>query len=91
MHKTEVYILGQKYTIKADEPPEYVQKLASYVDEILRKVYEQNTSITPLRAAILTCIYIADEFYKTKKELEDTKKEFINLENKTNEILSLLD
>jgi len=82
MHKTEVYILGQKYTIKGERTPEEIQKLAAYVDEKLRKVYEQNSAIPPLRAAILTCFYIADELYETKKECEITKHELKNLKKK---------
>jgi len=74
MYKTEVYILGQKYTIKGEKPPEYVESLAAYVDEKLRKVYEQNPNLTPLRAAILACFYVADELEETKKILEETKK-----------------
>ncbi|MDI1471272.1 MAG: cell division protein ZapA [Thermodesulfovibrio sp.] len=91
MYKTEVYILGQKYTIKGEKPPEYVESLAAYVDEKLRKVYEQNPNLTPLRAAILACFYVADELEETKKILEETKKKLSNLETKTNELLSLLD
>lgn len=91
MHKTEVYILGQKYTIKGERTPEEIQKLAAYVDEKLRKVYEQNSAIPPLRAAILTCFYIADELYETKKECEITKHQLKKLEEKTNELLLLLD
>lgn len=91
MFKTEVYILGQKYTIKGEKPAEYIQKLAQYVDERLRKVHEQNPSLPPLRSAILACFYIADELHEIKQDYEDTKKKLKELEEKTNEILSLLD
>ncbi|ACI21699.1 MULTISPECIES: cell division protein ZapA [Thermodesulfovibrio] len=91
MYKTEVYILGQKYTIKGEKSPEYIQRLAAYVDEKLRKVYEQNSAMPPLRAAILACFYIADELYEMKKDCEDTKHQLKKLEEKTNELLLLLD
>ncbi|MCS7203453.1 MAG: cell division protein ZapA [Thermodesulfovibrio sp.] len=91
MNKTEVYILGQKYIIKGDKSPEYIQKLAAYVDEKLRKIYEQNPNIPPLRAAILGCLYIADEFYELKEECSNLKEELKKLEEKANEILILLD
>lgn len=91
MYKTEVYILGQKYTIRGEKPPEHIQRLAAFVDEKLRKVYEQNSTMPPLRAAILACLYIADELYELKKEYEDTKQQLKKLEEKTNEILTLLD
>jgi len=90
MYKTEVYILGQKYTIKGEKSPEHIQRLAAYVDEKLRKVYEQNPAIPPLRAAILACLYIADELYDTKQDCEQTKEQLKKLEEKTNELLLLL-
>lgn len=91
MNKTEVYILGQKYVIKGEKPSDYVQNLASYVDEKLRKIYEQNPNIPPLKAAILGCLYIADELYELKQESEKLKQELKKLEEKTNEIITLLD
>lgn len=91
MHKTEVFILGQKYTIKGEKPTDYVQNLAAYVDEKLRSVYEQNPNLTPLRAAILACFYVADEFEETKKILEETLKKLQEIEAKTNELMALLE
>ncbi len=91
MHRTEVYILGQKYSIKGEKSPEYIQQLAAYVDEKLRKVYEQNPNIPPLRAAILACFYISDELQEIKKEFEITKEQLKKLEEKTNELLLLLE
>lgn len=91
MYKTEVYILGQKYTIKGEKSPDYIQRLAAYVDEKLRKVYEQNPTMPPLRAAILACFYIADELHELKEDCERTKEQLKKLEEKTNELLLLLD
>ncbi len=90
MYKTEVYILGQKYTIRGEKPPEHIQQLAAYVDEKLRKVHEQNPSMPPLRAAILACLYICDELYEIKNEYENTKQQLKKLEERTNELLMLL-
>lgn len=91
MFKTEVYILGQKYTIKGEKSVNYIQRLAQYVDEKLRKVHEQNPALPPLRAAILACFYIADELHEIKEDCENTKQKLKELEEKTNEILLLLD
>lgn len=91
MHKTEVFILGQKYTIKGEKPPEFIQSLAAYVDQKLRGVYEQNPNLTPLRAAILACFYVVDELEETKKALDETRKKLEDIEAKMNELISLLD
>lgn len=98
MNKVDVYILGQKYTIKGEKSKEYVENLAAYIDEKLRKVYEQNPNQTPLRAAILGCFYIADELQELKEELENKKKELEEIkaqlkeyEIKTDELFKILD
>lgn len=91
MLKTEVYILGQKYIIKGEKSPDYIQRLATYIDEKLRKVYEQNPTMPPLRTAILACFYIADELHELKQDCENTKEQLRKLEEKANELLLLLD
>jgi cell division protein ZapA len=91
MNKTEVFILGHRYTIKGEKPSDHVKNLAAYVDEKLKSVYEQNPNLTPLRAAILACFYVADELEETKKTLQETMKKLQEIEAKTNELMKLLD
>ncbi len=91
MNKTEVYILGQKYIIRGEKPSEYIQELAAYVDKKLRNVYEQNPNITPLRAAILACFYVADELEETKRAYEETLKKLHEIDIKTDELINLLE
>ncbi len=80
MGSVEVYILGQKYTIKGDAPEEYIQQLANYVQDKIKSVYENSPNITPLKASILASITIADELYRLKNEQEDIAK---SIEEKT--------
>jgi cell division protein ZapA len=88
MGSTEVYILGQKYTIKGDAPEEYIKELASYVDKKLKEVYNAMPNITPLKASILASLDIADELFKIKKEQEQITK---HIEEKTNLLTTLFD
>ena len=87
MGSTEVYILGQKYTIKGDEPEEYIRDLASFVDKKLKEVYNSSPNITPVKASILAALDIADELFKMKnQQLELTK-----IEEKASALASLFD
>lgn len=80
MGSVEVYILGQKYTIKGDAAAEYIQQLAGYVTGKIKEVSEHSPNITPLKASILAAINIADELHKLKAEQEDVAKK---IEEKT--------
>lgn len=64
----EVYILGQRYSIKGDVSEDYIRKLADYVNDKIREVCERSPGITPLKASILAAITIADELHKLRKE-----------------------
>lgn len=88
MGSTEVYILGQKYTIKGDAPEEYIRELAAYVDKKLKEVYNSSPSITPVKASILAALDIADELFKMKNQQEELTK---HIEEKAATLASLFD
>ncbi|MCE5193923.1 MAG: cell division protein ZapA [Nitrospiraceae bacterium] len=66
MGSVDVYILGQKYTIKGEEAEEHIKKIASYVDTKIKNIHSNSPNITPLKASILASLEIADELYKIK-------------------------
>lgn len=88
MGSTEVYILGQKYTIKGDEPEEYIRELASFVDKKLKEVYNTAPNITPVKASILAALDIADELFKMKTQQDEMTK---HIEEKAAKLASLFD
>jgi cell division protein ZapA len=88
MGSTEVYILGQKYTIKGDAPEEYIREIASYVDKKLKEVHNSIPNITPVKASILAALDIADELFKLRSEQEVMTK---TIEEKAERLASLFD
>jgi cell division protein ZapA len=88
MGSVEVYILGQKYTIKGDAPEEHIRELASYVDRKLKEVYNSSPNITPVKASILAALDIADELFRLKNEQEEMTK---YIEEKTDTLSALFD
>jgi cell division protein ZapA len=85
---TEVYILGQKYTIKGEEPEEYIRELAAFVDKKLKEVYNASPNITPVKATILVALDVADELFKLRSEQDELAK---HIEEKTETLSSLFD
>ena len=88
MRSIEVTILGQKYTVKGDAPEDYMKKLAAFVDDRLMEVYTNSPNITPLKAAILASLNIADELQKLKDAQENLTR---NIEEKTDVLTGLFD
>jgi cell division protein ZapA len=88
MGSVEVTILGQKYTVKGEAPEEYIKQLALFVDEKLKEVYNASPGITPLRAAILTSLNIADELRRFQETQENITR---NIEERANALTGLFD
>ncbi len=88
MGSVEVNILGQKYTVKGDAPEEYIKQLALFVDEKLKEVYNSSPGITPLKAAILTSLNIADELRRFQETQDNITR---NIEERANALTGLFD
>ena len=88
MGSTEVYILGQKYTIKGEAPEEYIRELASFVDKKLKEIYNVSPNMTPVKASILAALDIADELFRLRNEQEELAK---HIEEKTNRLSALFE
>lgn len=91
MGSIEVNILGQKYIIKGDAPAEHIRELAEIVDQKLKEVYSSVPNITPLKAAILAAINIADELQRLKNQYNSLAEGLKNIEDKTESIIRLFD
>jgi|SRR5581483_9983430 len=59
-----VEIAGQRYPIRSSLDPEYVARLAQYVDEKMRVAAESTPTGDSLRLAVLAALNIADELFR---------------------------
>jgi cell division protein ZapA len=91
MEQIEVHIFGQTYVIKGDASPEYMKEIAQFVDAQLKEVYSHFPNITPLKAAILAALNIADELHKTKHECTHLTQGMRELEDKADSIMRLFE
>lgn len=71
--KIEVRVAGKNYTLVSSDPPEYVRRVAEYVDRRLNET-DAVTSLPFAQVATLTCFNLADELIKAKDELTKVKR-----------------
>ena len=63
-----VEIFDQAYNLRGSDP-EYILKLADYVDSKMRAVAAATNTIDTVRLAVLAALNIADEYHLLKKNL----------------------
>jgi cell division protein ZapA len=61
-----VEIFDQAYNLRGSDP-EYILKLAEYVDSKMRAVAEQTSTVDSVRLAVLAALNIADEYHLLKR------------------------
>jgi cell division protein ZapA len=85
-----VNIYDQIYNLRGSDP-EYIEKLAEYVDTKMRSVAEQTRTVDSLRLAVLAALNIADEYHLLKRKYEavanDVTKRANNIADALDEIL----
>ena len=63
-----VEIHGQRYPIRSGLDPEYVARLALYVDEKMRAAADTTATGDSLRLAVLAALNIADELFRCRDQ-----------------------
>ncbi|HET6180751.1 MAG TPA: cell division protein ZapA [Candidatus Sulfotelmatobacter sp.] len=66
-----VEIFDQAYNLRGSDP-EYIVKLAEYVDCKMRAVAEATNTIDTVRLAVLAALNIADEYHLLKKNHQES-------------------
>ena len=69
--KVVVEVFGEKFSLKTDQDPEYLQKLAALVDKEMRTVSRQVNNLPPVRVGVLAALKIADEYFQIRKDFEE--------------------
>jgi cell division protein ZapA len=85
-----VSIYDQIYNLRGTDG-EYIAKLAEYVDEKMRAVGQQTSTVDSLRLAVLAALNIADEYHILKRKYEaiasDVNKRANSLSGALDEVL----
>ena len=62
-----VLVAGKNYTLASSDPPDYVRRVAAYVDRKLSETAAM-TKLPSAQGAVLTCFQLADELMKAQDE-----------------------
>ncbi len=89
-NSVRVEIFDQVYNLRGSDP-EYIIKLAEYVDAKMRAVAEQTQTIDTARLAVLAALNVADEYQLLKRKLESGGPDYLerahHLSNVLDEVL----
>jgi cell division protein ZapA len=87
-HTVRVNIYGNEYPIKSEADPEYIKRVARYVDQKMREISQKVDSRTALEVAILAALNITDELMQEKADKDKTVAE---VEDRTAELTEWLE
>jgi cell division protein ZapA len=87
VNSVRVEIFDQPYNLRGTDP-DYIFKLAEFVDIKMRAVAEQTSTVDSLRLAVLAALNIADEFHILKRKYDGISKE---MNQRTSSLESALD
>ena len=90
-NSVRVEIYDQSYNLRGTDP-DYIFKLAEYVDLKMRTVAEQTQTVDSLRLAVLAALNIADEYHILKRKFEASSGNYLqkadDLSNALDEVLN---
>ena len=66
--RVDVEIFGKVYTVRGDKDPEYVRRVAEFVDRKMREIAQVTDTVSTSRIAILASLNITDEYFRLKME-----------------------
>jgi cell division protein ZapA len=82
-----VEIFDQAYNLRGSDP-DYILKLAEYVDGKMRAVAEQTATVDSVRLAVLAALNIADEYHLAKRKQENGSSDY---QERAHQLVSALD
>jgi cell division protein ZapA len=71
--RVDVEIFGKVYTVQGDKDPDYVRRVAEFVDRKMREISQVTDTVSTSRIAILASLNIADELMTILEESEELK------------------
>ena len=69
VNSVRVEIFDQPYNLRGTDP-DYIFRLAEFVDAKMRAVAEQTSTVDSLRLAVLAALNIADEYHLLRKKMD---------------------
>tara|TARA_B100000214_G_C23910488_1_gene601055 strand:- start:676 stop:966 length:291 start_codon:yes stop_codon:yes gene_type:complete len=88
-NQVQISIFGQEYSVKAPADPDYIKKIAEYLDDKMREIQSGfSTTQSSTRIAILAGMNITDELFTARQSDESDSTE---VEEKISSLIELID
>jgi cell division protein ZapA len=75
--RMDVEIFGERYTLRSEDAPEYLRRVADFVDTKFREVSRNSPNLVPSKVAVLVSVNIADELFKQSEEGRRREEEML--------------
>jgi cell division protein ZapA len=85
--RVDVEIFGKVYTVRGDKDPDYVRRVAEFVDRKMREIEQVTDTVSTSRIAILASLNIANELMTMLDESEELKARMKKLTHQIEETL----
>ena len=89
--RVDIEILGQKYPIRSEAAPEYVRKLATFVDGRAREIRGDASGGDLARVLALTALDVAEELFRLREERKDQDVDHKDVTARLGALRQLLD
>ena len=87
-NQVQISIFGQEYSVKAPADPDYIKKIAEYLDDKMREVQSGfSTTQSSTRIALLAGMNITDEYFTARQSDESDSSE---AEQKISSLIELI-
>lgn len=88
MKRLKIRFFDTDYVIKTDAEEEYVQKIASFIEEKVKEISNVESTIVVPRAFLLAMLKITDDYFRVEKDFEEFKD---RAEERSNRLLQILE
>jgi cell division protein ZapA len=82
--KHEIFLLGQKFSIRSEKSEQYINDLAKYIANQIESIRRQTRSVSTPQVTLLLALNLADQLFEKEQQLEALQE---SLEKKANEAL----
>ena len=86
--RVDVEILGQRYAIRSEAPPDYVRQLVAYVEKRVQEIRGDAPGQDTTKVLVLTALALTDELFRLRDE---QGKGDIDITARLGQLIKLLD
>ena len=88
MKRLKIRFFDMDYVIKTDADEDYVQEIASYLEQKVKEISKQESAMVVPRSFLLTMLKVTDDYFRLLKDFEEFKD---SAEERSKRLVQILD